>query len=62
MVMTMTKAFKIYCRRCKCEVRPIKSMVMFHCPKCGTEFLPSQIKEAKNAKADTILTDDTHVK
>lgn len=53
----MAKAFQIYCHHCKRKVWPVKSLLMHCCPRCGTEFLPSQIKQAKDAALDTLMAD-----
>jgi len=58
MVIAVAKAFYIFCRHCRCKVRPAKHMAMLYCPKCGVPFLPAQIQQAKEAGADTEIHEE----
>jgi len=57
----MSKAFNIYCRHCKRKVRPAKYMSMFYCRKCGVPFSASQVKQAKDIDADTLISGEDTV-
>jgi predicted RNA-binding Zn-ribbon protein involved in translation (DUF1610 family) len=41
--MTKTTT-ELYCSRCQCTVTAIKSLINYHCPKCGATFMASQVE------------------
>jgi predicted RNA-binding Zn-ribbon protein involved in translation (DUF1610 family) len=58
----MTNTAEIYCSHCQKSIKPIKSLINYHCPKCGATFMASQVEqdaacEPKQLEHDTSLSE-----
>ncbi len=42
----------LYCSTCQKPVKPVKSLVTYHCPKCGATFMASQVEREESALED----------